>query len=294
MRFLVRTISLLPLSLLYFIADYIVYPIIYYIVRYRRRVVSENLLYSFPDKILKERKRIEKEFYHFFSALLLETIKGYRIDHEQMKDHFEIYGHEKMIEDAKTHGGIILMLGHICTWEWLAEIGYYTNQGGVESAYVYHHLNNKKADDLMLEIRKKRGGDCVEMRGLLRYIIKMKNEQKPCIYCLLADQKPSPDVELFETTFLNQRTTFFSGGDKLSRKFGYPVYFAHSAMRGRGHYVLTLQPMVADANSLPINEVTKIYATTLEKNILEFPAYWLWSHNRWKWTRNKQETQSKK
>ena len=61
---LIRILSLFPLPFLYFIADALVYPLMYYVVRYRRAIVAKNLRMSFPEKSDKQRKELERRFYH--------------------------------------------------------------------------------------------------------------------------------------------------------------------------------------------------------------------------------------
>ena len=70
MRLLIRIFSLLPLSVLYHIADLLLYPLIYYVARYRLQVVRQNLQASFPDKSPDECLQIEREFYHHFADIL--------------------------------------------------------------------------------------------------------------------------------------------------------------------------------------------------------------------------------
>ena len=53
-------LSLLPLRVLYFLSDIVYFPL-YYVVRYRRRVVRENLTKSFPEKSEAEIIHIEKK-----------------------------------------------------------------------------------------------------------------------------------------------------------------------------------------------------------------------------------------
>ena len=57
-------LSLLPFCILYFLSDGL-YLLMYYCIKYRRDVVRDNLLKSFPEKSLDELIRIEKKFYHF-------------------------------------------------------------------------------------------------------------------------------------------------------------------------------------------------------------------------------------
>ena len=51
----------LPFRVLYWISDFF-YFLVYYIVRYRRKVVRKNLVTSFPEKDIKEIVKIEKKF----------------------------------------------------------------------------------------------------------------------------------------------------------------------------------------------------------------------------------------
>ena len=54
--------GLLPLRILYFFSD-IYFYLIYYLLKYRRRVVRANLQHAFPEKDLSEIIKIEKRYY---------------------------------------------------------------------------------------------------------------------------------------------------------------------------------------------------------------------------------------
>ena len=74
--FLWYLLSLLPLRFLYFISDLLFYPL-YYCIRYRRKIIRNNLSNSFPEKDLKEIVQIEKQFYSFFCDYIVETLLFY-------------------------------------------------------------------------------------------------------------------------------------------------------------------------------------------------------------------------
>ena len=59
-------LSHLPLRALYVISDVLLYPLVRFVVRYRVKVVRKNMLKAFPDKTEKERRDIERRFYHYF------------------------------------------------------------------------------------------------------------------------------------------------------------------------------------------------------------------------------------
>lgn len=73
LRGITRTFNFLPLSLLYFVSDFF-YLNSYYILKYRRRVVRENLQNSFPELPLSEIIKIEKKFYRHISDVSVETL----------------------------------------------------------------------------------------------------------------------------------------------------------------------------------------------------------------------------
>src|SRR5689334_823577 len=71
---LLYLVSLLPLRVLYLLSD-LLYFFLYFVVRYRRRVVLENLRVAFPEKTEQERAAIARRFYRRFTDNWLETLK---------------------------------------------------------------------------------------------------------------------------------------------------------------------------------------------------------------------------
>ena len=68
--------SVHPFWLLYLKSDFYFF-LTYHVFRYRRKVVRENLLRSFPDKDLKSIKAIEKRFYLNLCDLVVEVRNRY-------------------------------------------------------------------------------------------------------------------------------------------------------------------------------------------------------------------------
>ena len=94
---LVWILSHLPLRVLYFISTGL-YCLVYYIVRYRRKLVYRQLADSFPEKSDKERKQIAKRFYQFFCDYVVETLKLASMSHEEMHRRVEFVGIKEMQE----------------------------------------------------------------------------------------------------------------------------------------------------------------------------------------------------
>lgn len=272
----------MPLSVHYRIADYVLYPVIYYVARYRRGITEKNLRLSFPEKSDSERQQIARDFYRQFCYTIVESIYGYRIDEEEMRRRVVFEGMEEVNRLVAAAGGGIFMLAHIGNWEWMASFQQWLSPG-VTEMNVYRRLKNRAIDRLMLAIRAKRGGVCVEKQRILREMVRYRAEKKPVAVGLLCDQKPRPEVTRTWTMFLNQETGFLDGGEVLGRKFGYPVFYVYIIREQRGIYRTQMKLLAARPEETQEGEITTAYARLLEKNIREQPALWLWTHNRWKW-----------
>lgn len=284
MLLLIRIFSWLPLSVLYLMADTMLYPLMYYVVRYRRKIVDKNLRNSFPDKSDKERKELEKRFYHHFADTIMEIIYGYRISDEEMRERFVFENVEVAEELAHKNKAVFFMLGHLGNWEWIADIGKRYSDSSIMEYNVYRQLKSPSADKAMLALRSKRGGGgCIEKSQLLRRLVAMRRQENPITIGLIADQKPSPRNAHVWTTFLNQETAFLDGGEVLARKFGYAVTYVYVYSPKRGYYRARFHVISDNPAATNSNDITLAYAKHLEANILACPELWLWTHNRWKW-----------
>ena len=290
MLLLIRILSRLPLPLLYFVADALVYPLMYHVVRYRRAVVAKNLRMSFPEKSAKQRRDLERQFYRRFASTIMEIIYGYRISDEEMRERFVFENVEVVEELAHKNKGVFFMLGHLGNWEWIADIGKRYTDTSIKEYNVYRQQKSPSADQAMLALRLKRGGGgCIEKKQLLRQLVAMRHADNPITIGLISDQKPSPRNAHVWTTFLNQETAFLDGGEVLARKFGYAVTYVHVESPKRGYYRARFEVITDNPAATNPTEITLAYARLLEQNILESPELWLWTHNRWKWSRMNNE-----
>ena len=286
MLLLIRILSLLPLPILYFLADALLYPLMYYVVRYRRAIVAKNLRLSFPEKTDQQRLFLERQFYRRFASTIMEIIYGYRISDEEMRQRFVFENIELVEELAHRHKGVFFMLGHLGNWEWIADIGKRYSDPSIKESNVYRQLKSSSADKAMLALRNKRGGGgCIEKKQLLRQLVAMRHADNPITIGLISDQKPSPRNAHVWTTFLHQETSFLDGGEVLARKFGYAVAYVHVESPKRGYYRARFELITDDPAATLPGDITLAYARLLEENIIHSPALWLWTHNRWKWSK---------
>lgn len=70
---------------------------------------------------------------------------------------------------------------------------------------------------------------------------------------------------------------------------GAVIYFADVRRIKRGYYHCDLKRITVSPEEYPDYELTDRYAALLEEMIRREPAYWLWTHNRWKRTKEEWE-----
>lgn len=275
----VYCISLLPFRLLYLLSDMLY--VIVMSVGYRKDVVNKNLMNSFPEKSPEEINDIRKRFYHFLCDSVVETIKTASISRRSMQEHMQFEGID-IIKTAIENGhGVALYLGHYCNWEWVTSIRLALHFD-IFGCQVYHVLESKVMDKLMLRLRSKMDTTNVPMAEIMRAIIREKQNGRLSVTGFISDQAPVIYSSPYWTTFLHQDTPFINGTERLVRKLNLePVYVDIRVVR-RGYYQCRLSLLADNVKELPEGEVTERYARALEQTIRRQPEYWLWTHNRWK------------
>jgi KDO2-lipid IV(A) lauroyltransferase len=275
--FFLYLVSLLPFWFLYLVAD-LLFVILYYLVGYRREVVRENLLNSFPGKSAGERKIIEKKYFKYMADLMVETIKSISMSAKSVNRRMICTNPELMEHYFGQGKSIIAAAGHYGNWEMAClSFGFLTDK---RRMIVYKPQSNEVFTDFFNKTRSRFGATMISMRQTLRKMIEYKNELTFTV--LASDQTPTlADAKHF-VTFLNQPTAVFLGVEKLSKVINCVVIFYKIELIKRGHYTYTFVPLVEDPKQTKPFEITEIHVKYLESLIKEKPEYWLWSHRRWK------------
>lgn len=284
---IVWLISLLPLSILYLLSD-VIYLLIFYVVKYRRQVVRDNLVSAFPEKNVEEIKKIEKKFYSFFSDYIVETIKFCTISEKEIRRRIKFEGVEEMVNNlGLTHKNFaFIYLAHYCNWEWVASLALSIHDANPKAVagQIYHPLKDADFDRLFLKIRGRFHGDNISMKETLRYILRKRNQGVPTIIGFIADQAPKWNSIHHWTDFLNHKTPVFTGTEQIAKQVDALVYYCHVERPKRGYYRCAITKVTDDAKSWQDYDLTDAYFAHLASTIQSEPSYWLWSHKRWKRT----------
>lgn len=279
-------LSLLPLRILYLLSD-LLEPIVYYIVRYRRKIVRKNLLLALPEKTDAERLAIEKGYYSFFCDYIVETLKAFSISKKQMMNRMSFSGVDKMVEDLNSSGKnfCFVYLGHYGNWEWIASLPYWSTNEHVRFGQIYHPLRNKVMDKLFLRCRGRFQGESIPMKTTLRRIIQLKRDQQKMIIGFISDQLPKWSSIHHFSPFFGQETAVFTGTEQIGKQTNALFYYGVVTRPKRGFYHCEFKKITGSSKSTPDFQITDTYMSLLEKMIRATPSIWLWSHDRWKRTK---------
>ena len=270
-------ISLLPLRILYIFSD-TVYGLIYYVFKYRRDVVMNNLLIALPEKTEKERIAIAKKFYHNLIDTFIETIKMISVSNKFIEKRFT--ANWEVLNDIYSSGkSVQLHLGHNFNWEW----GNATLQGNTHFRLlaVYMPFANKIFERLFFKLRTRGGGVFLRATSMREDFLPYRNTQY--LLGLVADQNPGHPNSAWWISFFGKLTPFLKGPAKAAIANDTKIVFAFIHKPKRGYYEGVFSLAVEDPSNLTEEELTKKFVIYLEKVIKQYPDMWLWSHRRWKW-----------
>lgn len=277
-------LALMPWAVLYAHATAL-YVFIYHVARYRRKIVRKNLAECFPEKDEAQRKVIEKQFYRHFADYFVETIKLLHVSDSDMKERM-VFRNAEIIDRALDNGqSIVLYAAHYGNWEWVTSVTLWFNserqQRNVQGQ-VYQRIENEWFNRFFLKLRTRFNTRCFEKREIIREMLRDEREGRHSAIGFISDQHPWVNDEGHVIEFLNHPTAMITGAEAIARKIDARAAFFDVQKLSRGHYECTLVPISDHCAQEPKGRVTDIYARLLEQRIKQQPAFWLWTHNRWK------------
>jgi len=271
--------SFMPFSFLYRLSD-LLYVLMYKIIGYRKKVVRKNLLLVFPEKSTKERLDIEKEFYRHFADLFVEMIKAFHMSLAEMQKRFIFKNAEDLNELTGKGKNIVIVGGHYANWEWIFSLAALTDAFPVAT---YLKINNRYFEKLILKNRQRFGGQLIETKQLRKSLKKFQNNKQKFILGLLADQSPQLHRARYWRSFLGvPDVPVHTGAEELAKKYNASFVFMQIKKIKRGHYEVYFSSIAEETKNIPDFKLTDLFIERLEKQIKEKPAYYLWTHRRFK------------
>lgn len=271
-------ISILPFRLFYLFSDF-VYFLVYRVIGYRKKVVRENMALTLPHLSDAERKDIEKKFYKHMCDMFLEMIKTMSISPEEMEKRFQITNLDLVSDYAKKEKSVILVASHYASYEWLLTIN---PKIGFKGIAVYKKLANPYFDNLIRKIRSKYDTEMIETRKAIPTMAQNQRDGVLAMYGLASDQSPKLDRIFHSMKFLGIEVPVHTGAEMLAKKYDLAVIMVKVKKVKRGFYEATFVSLADNPKEFEDFKITEMYLQEVEKQILETPEFYLWTHKRWK------------
>jgi KDO2-lipid IV(A) lauroyltransferase len=273
----VYPLSKLPLRVIYFVSDFF-YVVTLTIFPYRKEVITNNLKRSFPDKTEQEIKNLRKKFYRHFTDLLAEGIKNLSISKKELLSRVHVENPELMDELYAKGKSVLLVSGHYNNWEWLI-----TGQSLLfkhQAVGIGMPLSSKFWNKKLNELRARFGMKIIHAKIVKESFESLKNEAIATL--ILSDQSPGDSTKSYWMNFLHQQTAVLYGCEQLAHTYNQAVVFYAMRKVKRGYYKIHLTLITENPRETAWGFITESHTKLLEKEIRANPAYWMWSHKRWK------------
>lgn len=286
LRALLAAAASMPWWMAYGMAD-VIYFVTCHVWGYRRRIIERNLRASFPEMTDKELKATVRRFYRNLADQIAETLKTSRMSAATMRRRMTFNPDDIRRLDSVADSGrpTVAYFSHCFNWEWAASMPLWSRHRDDPRtifAQIYRPLRNKVIDRMMLRQRGRFGSVSFPKKTAFLDLLRARRDGKVSITGFMSDQHPSAGDPGHIMTFLNHPTAMISGTETVARRLNAHVVYWDISKTSRGHYHIDMVELTDDPASLPDGELTRRYASALEKTIRRDPAIWLWSHNRWK------------
>jgi len=271
-------LHLLPGFLFYFISD-ILSLLTQYVVRYRKNVVRDNLTRAFPESGRKQIRRIERRFYRHLCDLILESARAHFLSDRRYLRHIRYQNPEILNRYHNEGKQLIAVCGHYGNWEYFASMGTVSDY---QIMGTYRPLRNRYFDRLIKKNRERFNNVVIPVSQMTRKMIGYYRQNQPMLTIILTDQRPMFHQIQYWTKFMGLDTPLYTGTERIARKINAAVVFLKMRKIKRGIYDVEIVPVCDDPSELGPDGITETHVRLLEELIREEPAYWLWSHRRWK------------
>ena len=234
---------------------------------------------------------MEFKFYRHFCDCIIETVKLLHISDKEIDRRVKLSNGSLIEQIAESNRPIVLFLGHYCNWEWVQAISRHYKRPKINGE-IYRPVHDPVMDKIMLKIRSKFGHILIPQKKAVRTILALKNTNESFMIGFISDQRPNSSNLNHWTTFLNQETAYSAGGEEIGKKINAEYVYLDIEKVKRGYYEMTFKivtPQEGDGKY----PYTLQFMQMMETTILRAPEYWLWSHKRWRFSKqdilNKQQ-----
>ena len=239
----------------------------------------ENLIIAFPEKTQGEREAIMKEFFSHFIDIFMEMIKTFSISNEEILKRFHLVNQSEMDDFMARNKNILLMSSHYGNFEWLFSLNLRVKHNGFAA---YKKVKNKYLNDYIVRSRSRFNTTLIPTKELIKALDDNDQKKISSVYGMLIDQSPKLNKARHWSTFFGKEVPVITGTEMLAKKYNYAVMYIETRKVKRGYYETKMEILTEEPREIKDYEITDLFMKKLEAHIREEPAYYFWSHKRFK------------
>jgi len=249
----------------------------YWILGTRRKIALENITTAFGDSLPTRRKKeIARSAFQSAALSMMELFTVEKIKKEA-STRFELFGNEFLEEAFLKEQGVVLVISHLGSWEYLSFLPYFTNRPW---SVVVKDIKNPYLDRAIDSMRRIMTVNPISKDSSVKAVLQELKDGHGV--AILVDQWAGKEGRWID--FFDVKTSTTSIPARLSEKTGCALVSAYCLRKSPGHYEIHIEKPIVHDMGQPNweNTVTKDLNEVLEHQILEHPEQWLWGHRRWK------------
>ena len=255
-------------SFAYKITYKIIYSLLFHVLKMRKKVVLQNLLWAFPEKDSLWRQNIMKKCYKFYSEDFLDFISFPKYYNASK---IRLTNIDMLSEALSKKKGVILVGSHHGSFD---KLFYLLGLKGYDLTGVAYKQNSSGADLFFRKIRENFMKNQLYKGGNAKQLSQALSQNN--ILILLSDQDAKKRGT--KAKFFDINSSTHSGAAILSKRKKSPlVYF--SIVKKDDIYEARFEKIDTSGS---IESIVQLYTSKIEQTIREYPEQYFWFHKRWK------------
>ena len=246
-----------------------------------KKIIEKNIKIGLGDIDQKKEKEIVNGMWSNIGRTLAEYVflKDFKFNSTSF-NHIKITGTKYLDEIKKSDKPVVFFSGHFANFELMAmEL----DKFGIKTAAIYRPLNNLFLNPIMEYLRMKYicPSQIPKGRSGMRDVIKKVKDGYSI--ALMVDQRVGEGPRV---SFFNQPAQTTTIPAQLALKYNCKLVPISLKRVEEVSFEMTVhQPYEISRegnNEQDVQNITLKINQIIEKMVIENPAQWLWSHNRWK------------
>ncbi len=256
----------------------------YDILKFRRKIVVDNLQIAYPEMSLEDRIRLGRKSVYSMLANVADLFAIPFIDQAWVDQNVVCHGTENMKSALSQGKGVYVLSLHMGNGDLAASL---IQMQGFPLYLITKFFKNKLFNDIWFSIRGAKGVNYIEPHGEKTPFQILKALKTNSLVVFVLDQYMGKPFGI-ETTFFGRKTGTAQGLALFYLKTKSPIVpvYCYEGEDGKVHLVyepaLELAGLITEDKDKTLLDLTQRFCDVTEGIIRKHPDQWMWVHRRWK------------